>query len=317
MSLKRVSACVFAVAASLAGCTGTGDVEYAGEVRVSSPELIELSPGIHVIADADEPLFYSDGFYWLYRDGYWMRSQDYRSGFVQVSMGYVPERVRMIERPHTYAQYRRHHGRNMQARATTLPRRTMQQPQPAIEPQQPAPIYPSQVQPPPGVRPPMQPGTTPPSTTYVPTESGLPPEPPGVAPDRVGPEPQRSRVPPADERDRTPPGQARDGVPPGQQRPQDRAVPPQPPRAQVRDEPKPQTPQQRGLTARPEDRGGNGPWTQDVKQDRGNPNESGDRSQERGNRSPIRAEDQPGRTADDETRDRKAEEKQDKKKPDK
>lgn len=307
MSLNRVSACVFAVAASLAGCMGTGDVEYAGEVRVSSPELIALSSGVYVIADADEPLFYSDGFYWLYRDGYWMRSDDYRGGFVQVNIGYVPERVRMIERPQTYAQYRRHHhGRTMQARATTQPQRTMQP--------QPQPIYPSQVQPP--ASQPTNPGQTapPPSTTYVPTESGLPPEPPGVAPDRAGPEPQRTRVPPADERDRTPPGQARDRVPPGQQ---DRAAPqpPQPPRAQVRDEPKPQTPQQRGPTARPEDRG-----PQDVKdkpQDRGNPNQAGDREQERGNRSPIRAEDHPAHKADAEKRDRKADEKQEKKKSDK
>lgn len=116
MRASRVSAYVFAVAASMAACRGSGDVQYAGDVRVSSPELVMISPGVQVIADADEPLFYSDGSYWLYRDGYWLRSADYRRGFVRVDISYVPQRVRLIERPQTYVQYRRTHMRDYQAR---------------------------------------------------------------------------------------------------------------------------------------------------------------------------------------------------------
>lgn len=118
MRRLRVSACVIAAAASLAACTSSGDVQYAGEVRVSSPELIEIRPGVQVVADADEPLFYSDGSYWLFRDGYWMRSDSYRGGFAYVKFAFVPERVRAIEQPQLYVQYRRHMGRDRQARAT-------------------------------------------------------------------------------------------------------------------------------------------------------------------------------------------------------
>jgi len=180
MSINRVSACVFAVATSLAGCVAaaTGDAEYGGEVHVTSTELVELPSGVQVVADADEPLFYSDGFYWVHRDGRWMRSSTYRGGFVSVDRDYVPERVRMISHPQSYAQYRRHHGRTLEARATP-------EPQPR-----------SNRHPPGGPMPP-------PSSTYVP-ERGLPPE-PDTPPDREAPEPPRVPVAPADERDRVPP----------------------------------------------------------------------------------------------------------------
>ena len=123
MRANRVSAIVFAVAASLAGCAGTsGDVKHAGDVRVSSAELIEIEPGIQVVADAEEPVFFSDGFYWLHRDGYWLRSNNASRGFMRVELSYVPERIRSIERPQTYVQYRRHMGRDrVQARANVPP----------------------------------------------------------------------------------------------------------------------------------------------------------------------------------------------------
>jgi hypothetical protein len=170
MKLTRVSAYVFAVATSLAGCTGTGDVEYAGEVRVSSPELIEISPGVQVIADADEPLFYSDGTYWLYRDGYWLRSNDYRRNFARVQLTYVPQRIRSIERPQTYAQYRRHSGRNIEARNTVQPRRTPEPPPPSQS------TYPAIAKPSPGPHDwparPTVPSHSPPAVTpYVPNEA--------------------------------------------------------------------------------------------------------------------------------------------------
>jgi len=238
MSFIRVSACVFAVATSLAGCvaaSGPGNVEYAGEVHVTSPELVELPSGVQVVADADEPLFYSEGFYWGHRDNHWLRSSCYRGGFVSVDHEYVPERVRTISHPQSYAQYRRHHGRTLEARATPKPQRSKRHP----------------------------PGGPLPPPTYIP-ERGLPPEPDRL-PDREEPEPPHVPVAPTEERDRVPP----------------------------------QSPQQRGPMARPEDRTELDPINA--------------REQERGIRSPIRSEDQPG--ADE--RDRKADEKQDTKAPDK
>lgn len=117
MRAKRLSAYVFTLVTAVAACRGSSDVRHAGEVHVSSAELIEIEPGVQVVADADEPLFFADDAYWLYRDGMWMRSDDYRGGFTRVETSGVPQRLRAIERPQTYAQYRRNMGRNIQARA--------------------------------------------------------------------------------------------------------------------------------------------------------------------------------------------------------
>lgn len=203
--MKRtcISACVFAVAASLAGCMATSEVEYAGAVRVTSPELVTISPGVQVIADADEPLFYSRGYYWLYRDGYWFRSDSYRGGFARIDLVYVPGELRVIDRPQLYVQYRRHLGRDryarpapqQQTRTPTYQTPTYQQPQPL------QPTYPNSPAPAPGQ--PMNPG----QEHHGP--SPLPPDIDHTAPQTTGPGQGRPVTPP--------PGQT--------QRPDDRGNP--------------------------------------------------------------------------------------------
>jgi hypothetical protein len=157
------------VAASLAGCAATGEVEYAGEVRVTSPELVMISPGVQVVADADEPLFYSEGMYWLYRDGYWYRSDSYRGGFARVDFVMVPVVIRTIERPQLYVQYRRHMGREQWARRNQQPQRTPQYQQPTYQ----QPTY---------TAPPTSPNTVTPVTPYQPGAAHPPPQPDGINP---------------------------------------------------------------------------------------------------------------------------------------
>jgi hypothetical protein len=95
--------------AALAACATTGRYEYG--VAVTSPELITVQPGVAVVADANAPLFYSDGYYWLYRDGYWARSPSYHGGFARVDVRVVPRRIRYISHPEGYAHYRHSHAR--------------------------------------------------------------------------------------------------------------------------------------------------------------------------------------------------------------
>lgn len=146
MKRTRLSACVFAVAAWLAACHGTGDVDYAGAVSVSSPELVQLSPGVQVVADADEPLFFADGYYWLYRDDIWLRSREYNGGFARVDFVSVPQEIRVIERPQIYAHYRQNSTRYREAYARDQERwqthrapTPMANPPPVTAPEQPHP----------------------------------------------------------------------------------------------------------------------------------------------------------------------------------
>lgn len=103
-------------------------MQYGAEVHVTSPELVAISPDVQVVADADEPLFYADGYYWLYRDSVWLRSDSYRGGFARVDVNIVPGTIRTIQQPVAYSHYRRHGGRAY-ARPAQVQTRT-QQPQP-------------------------------------------------------------------------------------------------------------------------------------------------------------------------------------------
>jgi hypothetical protein len=96
------------VAAGLSACTGSGQVTYSGEVQ--TPQLVEVSPGVQVIADYDQPVFFSDQYYWRYDNGVWYRSREHTRGWARVEV--VPPQIRTIDRPEIYVHY---HG---QAQAT-------------------------------------------------------------------------------------------------------------------------------------------------------------------------------------------------------
>lgn len=81
-----------------------GGVGVSASATYDSPDLVYVSPGVYVVADYHEPVFYSNGFYWLYTDGYWYRSNYYSGGWVHVSS--VPGHIRTIRRPRSYVRYR-------------------------------------------------------------------------------------------------------------------------------------------------------------------------------------------------------------------
>ena len=101
-------------AAALAGCYATGDVGYSASATYSSapaedgyaatPDLVTVQPGVQVVADYDEPVFFVDGFYWRFYDGYWYRSGNYAYGWYYWDR--PPVAVLRIDRPYAYAHYR-------------------------------------------------------------------------------------------------------------------------------------------------------------------------------------------------------------------
>jgi len=94
------------LSAALGGCVGTGtaDVQYSSDVSVSTPDLVEVSPGVQVVADYDDSVFYSDGFYWRYDNGGWYRSNNYAGGFVYWNA--PPAAIISINEPYRYRHYR-------------------------------------------------------------------------------------------------------------------------------------------------------------------------------------------------------------------
>jgi len=82
----------------------TGAPVASGDAYVATPDLVAVSPGVQVVADYDEPVFFTDGFYWRFYDGYWYRSNNYATGWYYYER--PPEVVLRIDRPYAYAHYR-------------------------------------------------------------------------------------------------------------------------------------------------------------------------------------------------------------------
>ena len=87
------------------GCYADG-VGYSATVSNAGygVDLVYAAPGVQVIADYNEPIFYADGFYWRFSDNLWYRSTYYTGGW-----GYYatpPSAIVGIRRPHDYVHYR-------------------------------------------------------------------------------------------------------------------------------------------------------------------------------------------------------------------
>ena len=73
-----------------------------------APAMVEVQPGVLVVNDADDEVFFVEGRYWMHaRDGRWYRANDHRGGWVVAEDRSVPRRIGRF-RP---GQYRHHKGR--------------------------------------------------------------------------------------------------------------------------------------------------------------------------------------------------------------
>jgi hypothetical protein len=95
------------------GCgAGTGTYSVSSGGYVTSPDLAYVSPGVYVVADYNEPIFYTNNAYWRYNNGRWFSSSRYDGGWRYRT---APRALRSIDRPHAYVRYRpstRYHARS-------------------------------------------------------------------------------------------------------------------------------------------------------------------------------------------------------------
>ena len=87
-----------------ASCYAEGPApQYAAEDD-NGDDLVEVSPGVEVIADYDEPIFFADDYYWVNRGGIWYSSPWYRGGWVRAER--PPTAIVSIRNPQAYVHYR-------------------------------------------------------------------------------------------------------------------------------------------------------------------------------------------------------------------
>lgn len=103
MARINIGILVSALALGTGGCIAQGRVSGQMDAR-AAPMLVEINPGVWVIEDYSEPVFFVDGFYWLYRDAVWFRSSYYTGGWVRVQS--APQVVVSIQQPTAYVRYR-------------------------------------------------------------------------------------------------------------------------------------------------------------------------------------------------------------------
>lgn len=85
------------------GCLVSGTARVHGGAYVR-PATVQISPGIYVVEDYHEPVFYSDGWYWRQHGNVWYRSSYHSHGWVR--WRHVPRGVATIHNPHVYVRYR-------------------------------------------------------------------------------------------------------------------------------------------------------------------------------------------------------------------
>ncbi|HEY4238485.1 MAG TPA: hypothetical protein VGM88_01675 [Kofleriaceae bacterium] len=104
--MNRLASALFAL--SLVACVADDPpppAEYpVADDAGGDADLVEVSPGVEVLADYDEPIFYADDYYWVNRGGIWYSSTWYGGGWARA--GHVPGGVIGIREPGRYVHYR-------------------------------------------------------------------------------------------------------------------------------------------------------------------------------------------------------------------
>ena len=104
--MKRLTLAVAVLVAGSALAQIRIDVQLPSIFFPTPPALVVVEPGIQVVSDYDEEVFYVDNFYWHRRGDYWYRTNAHNGAWVQVEPRYVPQRLFFYEPGH----FRRWHG---------------------------------------------------------------------------------------------------------------------------------------------------------------------------------------------------------------
>jgi hypothetical protein len=98
--MKTLLACVLMTVA----CGGAAP-KVTQPVRVSDARLLALNPDVKVVADADQPIFFARGSYWLFNDGKWWRAPS--PGHTWEYEAEPPVPVRQIDQPFAFVHYKK------------------------------------------------------------------------------------------------------------------------------------------------------------------------------------------------------------------
>ena len=73
------------------------------------PPPVTIRPGVRVVPDLDEEVFYVKGYYWARRDGHWFRARNHRGSWIYVEPRRAPRELVQFA-PGQYRHWRGHEG---------------------------------------------------------------------------------------------------------------------------------------------------------------------------------------------------------------
>lgn len=89
--MRTIALCLAALLGLPAVASAQVDIRI--NLPVVLPPLVVVSPGVQVVPEAEDEVFFTNGWYWVRRDGDWYRSRTHRSGWVVVPVRSVPPRL--------------------------------------------------------------------------------------------------------------------------------------------------------------------------------------------------------------------------------
>lgn len=102
------------VALALTGCYATvaedgrgssGSAYLSLNLPAVLPPLVVVEPGVSVVRDFDDEVFFVDGYYWVRQDRSWYRTRDHRGGWGRMDDRQVPHAI-VQSPPGRYRHYR-------------------------------------------------------------------------------------------------------------------------------------------------------------------------------------------------------------------
>jgi hypothetical protein len=112
--MKKTTVFGFGLAALLLGLPAVGSAQLHVSIGIAFPEpppLVVVSPGIQIVPEYDEEVFFANSWYWVRRDDVWYRTRDYRGGWVPARRAWVPPGLMRLPPGHYRHYYRDDDGR--------------------------------------------------------------------------------------------------------------------------------------------------------------------------------------------------------------
>ena len=94
--MRTIALCVAALIAVPGVAAAQPSVDIHVDLPLILPHLVVVQPGVQVVPEVHEEVFFVDGWYWVRRDAYWYRSRNHRGGWVLVPSRTVPPRLASV-----------------------------------------------------------------------------------------------------------------------------------------------------------------------------------------------------------------------------